>query len=83
MKKILQYPFTKDCQWWAPIELITRLLLIIFIMVDIGNLVSECSSISYEYYQEYYVCKYYIFNIYRSVNSAILLFSIYFDQAVK
>ena len=41
MKKILQYPFTKDCQWWAPIELITRLLLIIFIIVDVGNLVSN------------------------------------------
>ena len=40
MKKILQDPYTKDRQWWAPIELITRLLLIIFIIVDVGNLVS-------------------------------------------
>ena len=42
MKKILQYPFTKDCQWWAAVELITRLLLIVFITVDVGNLVSDC-----------------------------------------
>ena len=44
MKKILQYPFTKDCQWWAAVELITRLLLIIFIIVDVGNLVSDCAT---------------------------------------
>ena len=40
MTKILQEPFTQDCQWWAPIELIKRLLLIVFIIFDAGNLVS-------------------------------------------
>ena len=46
MNKIFQYPFTKDCQWWAPVELITRLLLIVFIIVDIGNLVSVLQYLS-------------------------------------
>ena len=40
MKNILQHPFSMDCQWWAPIELIRRFLIIVFIIIDPGNLVS-------------------------------------------
>ena len=40
MKIILQDPFGMGYQWWAPIELIRRFLLIVFIIIDPGNLVS-------------------------------------------
>ena len=40
INRILQDQFGSNHHWWPPIELIRRFLLIIFIVIDPGNLVS-------------------------------------------
>ena len=60
MKKILQGPFRMDYQWWAPIELIRRFLLVVFIIIDPGNLVSIEKK--YRYTQTYvFSCYMYVY----------------------
>ena len=41
MAKLLKAPFAKGHNWWAPIELLQRILFVIFIMILPGNLVSK------------------------------------------
>ena len=47
MQRILQDHYKDHCKWFAPVELVRRLLLPIFIVIDPGNLVSKpilCTS---------------------------------------
>ena len=41
MQRILQDHYKDHCKWFAPVELVRRLLLPIFIVIDPGNLVSK------------------------------------------
>ena len=50
MQKTLQDPYTANCKWFAPVELVRRLLLPIFIVIDPGNLVRKLSVESIKHY---------------------------------
>ena len=41
MAAILHDPYTNQCYWWAPSELLRRLLFILLITAVPGNLVCE------------------------------------------
>ena len=49
MVKVLTYPYTPDYYWWAPIELLRRMLFIICVAISPGNLVSVYNSITSSY----------------------------------
>ena len=66
MKRILQDPFRIGYQWWAPIELIRRSLLIVFIVIDPGNLVSiEKQLVST--YSDYSYLYTYVYNFMKNM----------------
>ena len=44
MAKLLKAPYAEDHSWWAPVELLRRILFIIFIIILPGNLVSIYSG---------------------------------------
>ena len=41
MQRILRDDYKDHCKWFAPVELVRRLLLMILLTVDPGNLVSN------------------------------------------
>ena len=44
MQRILLDDYKDHCKWFSPVELVRRLLLLILLMVDPGNLVSKLRS---------------------------------------
>ena len=57
MTAILRDPYTSQCCWWAPAELLRRFLFILLINIIPGNLVSKyvCSIQCYTYLLVLYV----------------------------
>ena len=52
VQDVLSKSFSDECYWWAPVELLRRLLVIVSIVVAPGNLVSQLTSV----YQRHAVC---------------------------
>ena len=49
MQRALQDPYTDNSKWFASVELVRRLLLAVFIVIDPGNLVRKLSKYSLLY----------------------------------
>lgn len=47
MARVLYVPYTNQCCWWAPVELIRRGLFIVLLIIVPGNLVSQRLTCAY------------------------------------
>jgi len=55
MQRILRDDYKDHCKWFAPVELVRRLLLMILLTVDPGNLVSNWVALCL--FSSYFVTK--------------------------
>ena len=49
MMKILTTPFAVEYNWWAPVDLLQRLLFIIVLVISLGNLVRSYCNVDGHY----------------------------------
>ena len=67
MQRILQNDYADNCKCFAPVELVRRLLLPIFIVIDPGNLVSK-STLTIANYNTMYTPLMLIIYVYYVIN---------------